>query len=113
MLGDWLVVSQAFMVNPAAAVRGPKHVVTKGATPVLSLAEARRLLELGRTEAAVRQRAWRLRAARPEAADLLVEPDGAPRPLADAGQRGLSEPGRDRPGAARPAVVTSRSASRA
>ena len=41
----------------------------------------RRLLEiarrLGRTEAAVRRRAWRLRAARLEAADLLVEPDGA------------------------------------
>ena len=31
--------------TPAAAVRGPKHVVTKGATPVLSPAEARRLLE--------------------------------------------------------------------
>ena len=41
----------------------------------------RRLLELarrlGRTEAAVRQRAWRLRAARLKAADLLVEPAGA------------------------------------
>ena len=46
MLGDWLVVSQVFMVNPAAAVRGPKHVVTKGATPVLSLAEARPLAGL-------------------------------------------------------------------
>ena len=34
MLGDWLVVSQVLPVNPAAAVRGPKHVVTKGATPV-------------------------------------------------------------------------------
>ena len=45
MLGDWLVVSQVLPVNPAAAVRGPKHVVTKGATPVLSPAEARRLLE--------------------------------------------------------------------
>ena len=33
MLGDWLVVSQVLPVNPAAAVRGPKHVVTKGATP--------------------------------------------------------------------------------
>ena len=44
MLGDWLVVSQVIPVNPAAAVRGPKHVVTKGATPVLSPAEARRLL---------------------------------------------------------------------
>ena len=45
MLGDWLVVSQVLPVNPAAAVRGPKHVVTKGATLVLSPAEARRLLE--------------------------------------------------------------------
>ena len=45
MLGDWLVVSQVLPVNPAAAVRGPKHVVTTGATPVLSPAEARRLLE--------------------------------------------------------------------
>ena len=45
MLGDWLVVSQVIPVNPAAAVRGPQHVVTTGATPVLSPAEARRLLE--------------------------------------------------------------------
>ena len=41
----------------------------------------RRLLEIarrrGRTAAAVRPRAWRLRAARLKAADLLVEPDGA------------------------------------
>ena len=44
MLGDWLVVSQVIPVNPAAAVRGPKHVVTTGATPVLAPAEARRLL---------------------------------------------------------------------
>ena len=33
-------------MNPAAAVRGPKHVVTKGATPAVSPAEARRLLEV-------------------------------------------------------------------
>ena len=45
MLGDWLVVSQVLPVNPAAAVLGPTHVVTTGATPVLSPAEARRLLE--------------------------------------------------------------------
>ena len=45
MLGDWLVVNQVLPVNPAAAVRGPKHVVTKGATPVLSAGEARKLLE--------------------------------------------------------------------
>ena len=36
MLCDWLVVNQVLPVNPAAAVRGPKHVVTKGATPVLT-----------------------------------------------------------------------------
>ncbi len=45
MLCDWLVVNQVLPVNPSAAVRGPKHVVTKGATPVLSPAEARKLLE--------------------------------------------------------------------
>ena len=45
MLCDWLVVNQVLPVNPAAAVRGPKHVVTKGATPVLSPTEARQLLD--------------------------------------------------------------------
>ncbi len=44
-LCDWLVVHQVLPVNPAAAVRGPKHVVTKGATPVLMPAEARALLD--------------------------------------------------------------------
>ena len=34
-LCDWLVVHHVLPVNPAASVRGPKHVVTKGATPVL------------------------------------------------------------------------------
>ena len=36
VLCDWLVVNQVLPVNPAAAVRGPKHVVTKGSTPVLT-----------------------------------------------------------------------------
>ena len=45
VLCDWLVVNQVLPVNPAAAVRGPKHVVTKGATPVLTPAEARKLLD--------------------------------------------------------------------
>ena len=45
MLCDWLVVSQVLPANPVAAVRGPKHVVTKGSTPVLIPAEARKLLE--------------------------------------------------------------------
>ena len=44
-LGDWLVVHQVLSVNPAAAVRGPKHVVTKGTTPVLTPAETRSLLD--------------------------------------------------------------------
>ena len=44
-LCDWLVVHQVLPVNPAAAVRGPKHVVTKGATPVLTPAETRALLD--------------------------------------------------------------------
>ena len=44
-LCDWLVVHQVLAVNPAASVRGPKHVVTKGATPVLTPAETRALLD--------------------------------------------------------------------
>src|SRR5207302_1856571 len=45
VLCDWLVVSQILPVNPAAAVRGPKYVVTKGSTPVLTAEEARTLLD--------------------------------------------------------------------
>jgi site-specific recombinase XerD len=44
MLFDWLVVGQIIDVNPAHAVRGPKHVVNKGRTPVLNREEARALL---------------------------------------------------------------------
>ena len=44
-LGDFLVVERILDQNPAAAVRGPKHVVTKGATPVLSADEMRQLLD--------------------------------------------------------------------
>ena len=45
MLFDWLVVRQVVEINPAAAVRGPKHVVKRGKTPVLDAEEARRLLD--------------------------------------------------------------------
>ena len=45
MLFDWLVVGQIVPANPAAAVRGPRHVVKRGKTPVLDRADARRLLE--------------------------------------------------------------------
>ena len=44
MLFDWLVVGQVLAINPAHAVRGPKHVVKRGKTPVLSEDQARRLL---------------------------------------------------------------------
>ena len=45
MLFDWLVVGQVLAVKPAHAVRGPKHVVRRGKTPVLTEEQARRLLE--------------------------------------------------------------------
>ena len=45
MLFDWLVTGQVIPVNPAASVRGPKHVVTRGKTPVLDPSEARQLLD--------------------------------------------------------------------
>ena len=35
MLFDWLITGQVVPTNPAAAVRGPKHVVKTGKTPVL------------------------------------------------------------------------------
>jgi len=43
MLFDWLVVHQVLATNPAHAVRGPKHVVKKGKTPVLSADETREI----------------------------------------------------------------------
>jgi len=45
MLFDWLVIGQIMPTNPASVVRGPKHVVKKGKTPVLSADEARTLLD--------------------------------------------------------------------
>jgi len=36
ILFDWLVVGQVIPNNPTAAVRGPKHVVSTGKTPVLA-----------------------------------------------------------------------------
>jgi site-specific recombinase XerD len=45
MLFDWLVTGHVIETNPAHAVRGPKHVVTKGKTPVLNADEARALLD--------------------------------------------------------------------
>jgi site-specific recombinase XerD len=45
MLFDWLVVGHVLLVNPAAAVRGPKYSVKKGKTPILGAEEARALLD--------------------------------------------------------------------
>jgi site-specific recombinase XerD len=45
MLFDWLVVGQVLAINPAHAVRGPKHVVKRGKTPVLIADDARRPLD--------------------------------------------------------------------
>jgi site-specific recombinase XerD len=45
MLFDWLVTSHVVPMNPAAAVRGPRHVVETGKTPVLEGAEWRTLLD--------------------------------------------------------------------
>ena len=45
MLFDWLVTGHVIDVNPAHAVRGPKYVVKKGKTPVLTAEEARELLD--------------------------------------------------------------------
>lgn len=44
-LFDWLVTGHIVEVNPAASVRGPRHVVRTGKTPVLEPVEARRLLD--------------------------------------------------------------------
>ncbi len=45
MLFNWLVTGHVIQVNPATSVRGPKHVVKSGITPVLSAEEARQLLD--------------------------------------------------------------------
>jgi site-specific recombinase XerD len=45
MMFDWMVIGQIVPVNPAASVRGPKHVVKRGKTPVLKAEQARLLLD--------------------------------------------------------------------
>jgi site-specific recombinase XerD len=43
VLFDWLVIGQVVPSNPASVVRGPRHVVKRGKTPVLSPEEAHEL----------------------------------------------------------------------
>ena len=45
MLFDFLVTGQIIPMNPAASVRGPKYVVKRGKTPVLTADQARLLLD--------------------------------------------------------------------
>ena len=45
MLCDWLVTGHIIPINPAWSVRGPRLVVKKGKTPVLTAIEARQLLD--------------------------------------------------------------------
>lgn len=44
-LFDWLVTGHVVPVNPAASVAGPRHVVNKGKTHVLTAEEARLLID--------------------------------------------------------------------
>src|SRR6516164_2815924 len=53
MLFDWLVTGQVIRTNPAHSVRGPKHVVKRGKTPVLITDQARELLESINTSSVV------------------------------------------------------------
>ena len=45
MLFDYLVLGHVLPMNPASAVRGPKHTVRRGKTPVLTADQARLLLD--------------------------------------------------------------------
>jgi site-specific recombinase XerD len=45
MCFDWLTSGGIIAFNPAASVRGPKHSVKRGKTPVLTAEEARQLLD--------------------------------------------------------------------
>lgn len=45
MLFDWMVIGQVMPLNPAHAVRGPKHTQRRGKTPVLQADEARTLID--------------------------------------------------------------------
>jgi integrase/recombinase XerD len=53
MLFDFLVTGQVIPMNPAASVRGPKYVVKRGKTPVLTAEEARALLDSIKTDSVV------------------------------------------------------------
>src|ERR1700726_1172851 len=53
MLFDFLVTGQIVPMNPASSVRGPKHVVKRGKTPVLKADQARTLLDSIKTDSII------------------------------------------------------------
>jgi integrase/recombinase XerD len=53
MLFDFLVTGQIVPMNPAASVRGPKHVVKRGKTPVLKADQARTLIDSIKTDSLI------------------------------------------------------------
>jgi site-specific recombinase XerD len=53
MLFDFLVTGQIVPMNPASSVRGPKHVVHRGKTPVLKADQARALIDSIKTDSLV------------------------------------------------------------
>jgi site-specific recombinase XerD len=53
MLFDFLVTGQIIPMNPAASVRGPKYVVKRGKTPVLTADQARLLLDSIKTDSII------------------------------------------------------------
>jgi len=59
MLCDFLVTGHVIPINPAHAVRGPKHIVSKGKTPILTAEETKVLINSINTEklAGLRDRA--------------------------------------------------------
>lgn len=44
-LFDWMAAGRIMPTNPAASVRGPRHIVRRGKTPALDPAEARQILD--------------------------------------------------------------------
>jgi len=53
MLFDFLVTGQIVPMNPASSVRGPKHVVKRGKTPVLKADQARALIDSIKTDSVI------------------------------------------------------------
>jgi hypothetical protein len=74
MLFDWLVVGEVVATNPANSVRGPKHVVKRGKTPVLTADQARELLDSIDVSTVVGQRDRALIASWPTASPASALP---------------------------------------